>query len=113
LIAARAVDAVAHQFELRRIGPGIDLLVANDPPEFAGLAAFRIVDQVPLRLPSVRAALAAHDCGPLEIKKRGVDHRLMEPFQSMRFRGSRPLVLMLTRIGGDHGCLVLERIGKE
>ncbi len=66
----------------------------------AGARGFRVIEQVGVTEKVLRKALAAHDCGPLEILVRGLD---VDPPDQLRKKlkpkGGRPLSVVLTRIG--------------
>ncbi|MGI9518064.1 MAG: THUMP-like domain-containing protein, partial [Pirellulaceae bacterium] len=94
---------------LERLAPDIAYLTGsriNHP----ALTSFEVVDRVRIDKQEVDSSLRQHDCGQLEIKKRGVDHRLIEKFSAAKYGGSQPLVLILTRIRDQHIALVCRRV---
>ena len=54
------------------------------------------------------AALAALDCGPLEILVRGLDVDPDRLRKKLKLRGSRPLSVVLTRIGRKGVAFICE-----
>lgn len=109
VIAAGLTDALCRSYCLSRLAAEVDYLTAGQPPAFAGVTAFRILETTRLKLRDVREALRRQDGGLLEIKKRGVDHRLTEPFSRLGGGGNRPLTLVLTRTAEGHLALICSR----
>lgn len=64
------------------------------PPGYSG---FEIVEQVPLK--KLKAALAAHDTGTVEILVRGVDVDPDQLRKKLKLRGSSSRAVVVTRIG--------------
>jgi hypothetical protein len=59
---------------------------------------------------ALRAALRRHDAGSLEILARGVDVRPDELRKRLRPTGSRPVSLLLTRIGSRAVAFLCEPV---
>ncbi len=105
LLAAKLVDSVADHFGLQRVQAEVDYLT-GPVIDFAGLTRYQILETLPLEVRRVKAALKLLGTGKLEIKKRGIDHRWMEPFAKLRFSGDKQLVLVLTRQQNRHVAIV-------
>lgn len=80
----------------------IAYLTGNRLP--AGRTGFEFIEQVPLK--KLRSALAAHDCGSLEILVRGVDVDPDQLRRKLKLRGSRPMAVVCTRIGSVGVALI-------
>ncbi len=110
IIAGRLTDSLASAFQLQRIATDISYLTGDQPVPHGALVSFEILTTTRLKQKEIVSALQAHDCGPLEIKKRGVDYRLMESFARQSFPGRQPLTLVLTRLGQRHAALICRRL---
>ena len=97
VVRAGLVRQYAARHGLWQLDPDIAYLTGDALP--AGVRGFEIVDQLPMREKTLRHALAALDCGPLEILVRGVDVDPDVLRTRLRPRGSRPLSVVITRIG--------------
>ncbi|WP_232070475.1 class I SAM-dependent methyltransferase [Mycobacterium noviomagense] len=64
-----------------------------------GHRGFEVLEQLPFSKKRLRHALAARDCGPLEILVRGVDLDPDALRRRLRLGGSQPLSVVVTRIG--------------
>ena len=69
------------------------------PEDGRALRGFEIVETLPMREKSLRQALSAHDCGPLEILVRGVDVDPDALRRRLRPAGSQALSTVITRLG--------------
>ncbi len=97
VVRAGLVQHYAHRHGLRQLDPQIAYLTGSVVP--AGERGFRVIDQVGVTEKLLRGALAAHDCGSLEILVRGLDVDPDRLRRKLKLKGSRPLALILTRIG--------------
>jgi len=100
LIRSGLLDGYAAAHRLSRFAAGVDYLTGPDRITSPFLAAFEVLDILPLDLKRVRRALAERGVGPLEIKTRGVSHRPEELRTRLRLSGDRPATLILA---GGHG----------
>lgn len=73
--------------------------------------AYRVLEELPYREKALRAALRERGVGPLEIKKRGVDIVPEQLRKRLSLRGEVPATIVLTRVGGEGTCLLVERLG--
>jgi hypothetical protein len=63
-----------------------------------------MVEQVPLK--KLKAALAAHGAGSVEILVRGVDVDPDQLRRKMGLKGSKPMAVVITRIGAAGVALI-------
>ncbi len=108
--AARLVDSLASEHDLKRVAEGIAYLTGSVPISSPLLAGFRILAILPAEIRQVTAELKRLNAGSMEWKKRGVDLHLYESFRKIRTQGSQPLVAVLTPLAGHLSCLLAERI---
>lgn len=95
VVRAGLVKDYAAREGLWQIDDRIAYLTGPQIP--AGQSGFEFIEEVPIK--KLKAALASHDCGSLEILVRGVD---MDPDQlrkKLKLRGSRSMAVVITRIG--------------
>lgn len=97
VVRAGLVRHYAHRHGLRQLDPQIAYLTGSVVPP--GERGFRVIDQMAVTEKVLRAALAAHDCGSLEILVRGLDIDPDKLRKRLKLKGSKPLALILTRIG--------------
>lgn len=97
---------LVRQFAVREglwmLDERIAYVTGNRIPQ--GYSGFEILETVPLK--KLKGALAAHDCGSLEILVRGVDLDPDALRKKLKLRGSRPMAAVLTRIGAQGVALV-------
>lgn len=97
VVRAGLVRHYAHRHGLRQLDPQIAYLTGDTVP--AGERGFRVLDRLGVSEKVLRGALAAHDCGSLEILVRGLDVDPDRLRKRLKLKGSKPLTLILTRIG--------------
>lgn len=97
IVRAGLVRQYGHRHGLAMLDPQIAYLTGDVVPP--GDRGFRIVEQVGVAEKALRKALAAHDCGTLEILIRGLDVDPDQLRKKLKLKGSRPMALVLTRIG--------------
>lgn len=106
IVRAGLVKHYAHRFGLWQLDPQIAYLTGDSVP--AGARGFRVIEQVGVTEKVLRKALAAHDCGPLEILVRGLDVDPDQLRKKLKPKGGRPLSLVLTRIGRKGTAFICE-----
>jgi len=99
VVRAGLVRHYGARHHLWQLDPAIAYLTGDTVPD--GTRGFEVLDQLAYKDKALRAALAARDCGAVEILVRGVD---VDPDALRRrlrsgLRGSTPLSVILTRIG--------------
>ncbi|WP_439029441.1 THUMP-like domain-containing protein [Gordonia terrae] len=106
IVRAGLVRHYAHRFGLWQLDPQIAYLTGHSVPD--GARGFRVVEQTGVTEKALRKALAAHDCGPLEILVRGLDVDPDRLRKKLKLKGSRPMSVVLTRIGRRGVAFVCE-----
>lgn len=97
IVRAGLVKHYAHRSGLWQLDPQIAYLTGDSVPD--GARGFRLIEQTGVTEKMLRKALAALDCGPLEILVRGLDVDPDRLRKKLKPKGSRPLSVVLTRIG--------------
>lgn len=97
IVRAGLVKHYAHRTGLWQLDPQIAYLTGTSVPE--GARGFRVIEQTGVTEKALRKALAGLDCGPLEILVRGLDVDPDRLRKKLKLKGSRPLSVVLTRIG--------------
>ena len=110
---AGLIGNFANQLGIDAVHPLLGLLTADQAPAHPMLSGFEVLCEMPWRLAKVRAWLAAHDGGIVEVKTRG---RAVNPDTIQRqlrgdgdttytvfiMRWDRPLIAWITqRVGSD------------
>lgn len=70
----------------------------------AGHSGFRFIEETPIK--KLKSALAALDCGRLEILVRGVDTDPDQLRKKLKLRGSKEYAVVITRIGSRGVALI-------
>lgn len=97
VVRAGLVRHYGARHGLWQLDPDIAYLSGDELPP--GVRGFEVLQQLPLDERRLRQALAALDCGSLEILVRGVDVDPDALRRRLRLRGERPLSVVVTRIG--------------
>ncbi|MGA8330527.1 MAG: class I SAM-dependent methyltransferase, partial [Mycobacterium sp.] len=97
VVRAGLVRHFAARHGLWQLDPHIAYLSGDELP--AGLRGFEVLGQLAFDERRLRQALSALDCGALEILVRGVDVDPDALRRRLALRGSRPLTVVITRIG--------------
>lgn len=104
VVRAGLVRHYAARHRLWQLDPRIAHLTGDALP--ADTTGFEIVERLPFTEKILRKRLAEWDCGSLEILVRGidVDPAVLRP--RLDLRGSRPMSLVITRIGRTAAAFV-------
>jgi hypothetical protein len=97
VVRAGLVRHYAARHGLWQLDPNIAYLSGDELPP--GVRGFEVLQQLPFDERRLRQALAALDCGSLEILVRGVDADPDALRQRLALRGSRSLTVVVTRLG--------------
>jgi len=97
IVRAGLVRQYANRHGLWQLDPDIAYLTGDVLP--TGVRGFEVLDQLPLREKVLRKALAARDCGSLEILVRGVDVDPDVLRRRLRPAGSQSMSMVIMRIG--------------
>ncbi|MBD0023172.1 class I SAM-dependent methyltransferase [Gordonia pseudamarae] len=106
IVRAGLVRHYAHRHGLWQLDPQIAYLTGDSVPE-AG-RGFRIIGQTTVSDKVLRKALHTLDCGALEILVRGLDVDPDALRKRLKPKGTRPLSLVLTRIGRKGVAFICE-----
>ncbi len=97
VVRAGLVRHYAARHRLWQLDPHIAYLSGDQlPPAVRG---FEVLEQLPFDERRLRQALSALHCGALEILIRGVDADPDALRRRLRLRGSKPLTVVITRVG--------------
>jgi hypothetical protein len=97
VVRAGLVRHYAARYGLWQLDRHIAYLSADQLP--TGIRGFEVIQQLPFDERRLRQALAALDCGSLEILVRGVDVDPTALRQRLALRGSEQLAVVITRLG--------------
>jgi hypothetical protein len=97
VVRAGLVRHFAARYGLWQLDPHIAYLSGDELP--SGLRGFEVLDQLAFDERRLRQALGALDCGSVEILLRGLDVDPDALRRRLALRGSRPLAVVITRIG--------------
>lgn len=109
VIRARLIGTLAEQLEAGMVNERIAYLTGDALVASPFAAAFRVLEELPVKEKELRKALAARGIGRLEIKKRGADVDPAALRKRLKLSGSGSATLFLTRAGGRHVALLAER----
>jgi len=109
VIRARLIGDLARSIGGRMLDRTIAYMTADQPAPTPFARGFRVIERLPLDVPRLRRALAAHDIGTLEIKKRGIDVDPARLRPKLALSGAGSAVLVLTRLAGERVALLAER----
>ncbi|APT84576.1 class I SAM-dependent methyltransferase [Corynebacterium aquilae] len=102
VVRAGLVRAFAHRYGLSQLDERIAYLTGQEIP--AGYSGFEILDVANPK--KVKAALAAHNIGSVEILLRGIDGDPDELRKKYKPKGKNPGAVVLTRIGSQGVALI-------
>jgi SAM-dependent methyltransferase len=95
---AGLVEDLARRLGAWKIDDRIAFLSADSPPLTPFGRTLRVVDSGPWREKELPARLRAHDIGALDIRRRGLAGDVDVLRRRLRTSGSRPAVLVMTRV---------------
>lgn len=97
VVRAGLVRQYATRHGLWQLDPDIAYLSGEDLPP--GVRGFEILEQIPFGEKRLRHALAARDCGAVEILVRGVGADPDVLRRRLRLKGDKALSVVITRLG--------------
>ncbi|MEP0843374.1 MAG: class I SAM-dependent methyltransferase, partial [Phycisphaerae bacterium] len=109
VIRAGLVGVLARRLGLVPVDGHIAWLTGAGPIHNGLMHSFRVLDLRRWSARPVRAWLARHDVGPLEVKTRGFAAAPEAVLKRLRPAGQRPAVLFLTRLGERPTAILAER----
>ncbi|MFH6889264.1 THUMP-like domain-containing protein [Corynebacterium aurimucosum] len=95
IVRAGLVRHYAAREGLHQLDPRIAYLTGDRLPQ--GMSGFEFIEMVPMK--KLKAAMAAHDVGSLEILVRGQDVNPDQLRKKLKLKGSTAKTLVVTRIG--------------
>ncbi len=110
VLAAKLTGALAAEHALSAITPGIAYLTGDTALDDAALACFEVLDQLPLRIETLKSWLKDRGIGRLEIKKRGVDTDPERLRRQLQVAGDATATLIVTRIEGRRTVIAARRV---
>ncbi|GAB2698510.1 hypothetical protein BKA24_000886 [Microbacterium marinum] len=99
VIRARLIGDVARELQAGMLGEGIAYLTSDAALTSPFVQSFRVREAMPLKVPTINAALRWNGIGTLEIKKRGVDVDPAQFRRKLTLKGDASATLILTRVG--------------
>lgn len=110
VIRARLIGDLATRLNAGMLSAGIAYLTGDEHIASPFAAAFRVRERLPAGEGALKKALRERRIGTLEIKKRGIDVDPAALRTRLRLRGPESATLILTRIGGAHEALLVDRV---
>ncbi|TAM69415.1 MAG: SAM-dependent methyltransferase [Microbacteriaceae bacterium] len=110
VIRARLIGDLARRMHARMISDDIAYLTTDTPVVTPFAAGFRVRERLPFHERELRRALRERGIGRLEIKKRGADVDPAALRTRLSLHGDASATLVLTRIGGRHEALLVDRL---
>ncbi|MCM1011698.1 MULTISPECIES: class I SAM-dependent methyltransferase [unclassified Brevibacterium] len=113
IVRAGLVRALTGPLQARRLNPSIAYLttdVAPVGPAAAGVTAYKIVDVLPAKIPSLRKELIARGIGSVVIKKRGADIVPDQVRRQLKLPKGERATLVFTRLGDKHVVLLTQPV---
>jgi hypothetical protein len=112
VLAAKLTGALADEHGLSAVTPGIAYLTGDAAIDDAALACFEVLDQLPLRIETLKSWLDNRGIGRLEIKKRGVDTDPEWLRRQLQVAGDNAATLIVTRIDGRRTVIAARRASR-
>lgn len=107
--AAKLTGALANSLECQQLAPGESYLTSDHECDHPLLTGFQVTEVLPLRLADLAKLLKARSIGSLEIKTRGVATNPEQVLGKLKLSGSRPVTLLLTKLGKREIAILAER----
>ena len=107
--AAGLTGALAVEHNLLSLESGASYLTSDQAVEDPLLARFEVLDQLPLRVATLRKYLQTRNIGHLEIKKRGVDTDPERLRKQLKLGGDAAATLLLTRLANREIAILARR----
>jgi hypothetical protein len=110
---AALVDSFAAEHGLCRAAPDVDYLTGDALVETPFLAAFQVVQVLPLDMKRLKRLVSQRGLGPLEIKMRGLCATPEQVRARLRPHGSRAATLILVGGRGRAQAVLAQRIRRS
>jgi hypothetical protein len=108
VIRAGLVGPLALQLGAAQIDPEIAYLTADSSATTPLARCWRVLEWMPFQLKRLRGRLRALDAGAVTVKKRGSPLETDSLARQLSGAGARPLVIVLTFVGGKPAALICE-----
>jgi len=109
VIAARLTAAIATEFQLHAVAPGVAYLTGDAAVSHAAVCCFEILDVLPFDIKQLKAYFKQHRIGRLEIKKRAVEENPHTLRKRLKLKGEHSAVLLLTPLQGRTAAIIARR----
>jgi len=110
LLAANLVEALAEREQLSLIDPHSRYLTGDHLTSRSLVPAFEVIEVLPLDIRRLRQALAAHNVGRVEWKKRAAPVDLVQLAGKCKLKGDLPGVVIVTPWQGRTMAIVCRRV---
>jgi hypothetical protein len=110
VLAAKLTGVLCAEHELELVSAGIGYLTGDRQISDAALAAFEVVEVLPLDRKQLRAYCRQHGIGRLEVKKRGLDIDPARLRKEIVGRGDNVATLIVSPIAGHARAIVARRV---
>ena len=111
ILAAELTGAVCLEHSLQAVTTGIAYLTSDALVSDSALAAFKVLEFLPLDQKQLKAWCREHRIGRLEVKKRGVDVDPEKLRKAIIANGDHAATLIVTPLQGKVRVIVAERLG--
>lgn len=112
VIRARLIGEVARSLEAGMLDEHIAYLTSDAAVTSPFVSSFRVQEVLPLKVPTINAALRTRGIGRIEIKKRGVDIDPALFRRKLVLRGDDEATLILTRVGARRIAILADRVSR-
>lgn len=109
VIRARLIGDLGRELGATMLSDDIAWLSSTARTDTPFATRFRVTEQLPFDVRTLKKAVASRGIGALEIKKRGVDVDPAELRKRLSPRGANAATLILTRVGGRRSAILAER----
>ena len=109
VIRARLIGDLARRIGARMLSERIAWLTSDAAVDSPFASRFRVVEELPFDVKTLKRELTARRIGTLEIKKRGADIDPAELRKKLAPKGENSATLIITRIAGRHRAVLAER----
>lgn len=113
VIRAHLVAELAQQLGAAQLDPQIAYLTSDEHMMTPFARAWRIIEWLPFQLKRLRARLRALDAGSVTVKKRGSPLDTDALARQLSGKGTRPLVVALTRMQEQPIAIICETFATE
>jgi len=104
--AAKLMDALALQCDLRRLRSGNSYLTSNRQVHHPLVTSYYQLGSFPIDEKRILRYLKQLDAGSVTIKRRGVGRHVFQGQQNLELNGNRALFLFVTRVAEQHRAIV-------